>query len=312
MNRDVLVLTPDADEYMPWLAELAVAGARLQAAVSARQALEVYAGEAVVLGRPDLVAAALQRMPAVRWVQSTWAGIAPLLGVGRRDYLLTGVRGVFGGPLAEYVFGHLLAHELRLAERRERQHRREWWPAKSGSLAGKTLGIMGTGSIGRHIAMLGRAFGMRVIGCSRGGAPAEGFERVHAPDELSEFLAEPDYLVCVLPDTSETTRLLDAERLRWLRPGCVLVNVGRGNLVDEQALAAALRRGELAGAVLDVFGHEPLPADSPLWDAPGLVLTAHVAAHSRPADVARIFIANYNRYLAGQPLHHLVDFARGY
>jgi phosphoglycerate dehydrogenase-like enzyme len=129
---------------------------------------------------------------------------------------------------------------------------------------------------------------------------------------LNEFLAEPDYLVCVLPDTPETTRLLDEDRLRRLRPGCVLLNVGRGNLIDEQALAAALPRGGLAGAVLDVFEREPLPADSPLWDAPGLVLTAHVAAHSRPADIARIFRANYNRYRAGQTLDHLVDFGRGY
>jgi phosphoglycerate dehydrogenase-like enzyme len=312
MNRDVLILAPDAGAYLPLLGELAAAGVRLQTAESAQRALEVYAGQAVVLGQPDLVAAVLERLPQVRWVQSTWAGVRPLLKLERRDYLLSGVRDVFGPQMAEYVFGHLLALELRLAERRERQRRREWWAAKSGSLPGKSLGVMGTGSIGRHIAALGRAFGMRVIGYSRGGAPIEGFDRVFASGALNEFLAEPDYLVCVLPDTPETTRLLDEDRLRRLRPGCVLLNVGRGNLIDEQALAAALQRGGLAGAVLDVFEREPLPADSPLWDAPGLVLTAHVAAHSRPADIARIFRANYNRYRAGQTLDHLVDFGRGY
>jgi phosphoglycerate dehydrogenase-like enzyme len=312
MNRDVLILAPDAERYLPLLGELAAAGVRLQAAESAPRALEVYGGQAVLLGQPDLAAAVLERLPQVRWVQSTWAGVRPLLQLGRRDYLLSGVRGVFGPQMAEYVFGHVLAHELRLAERRERQRRREWWAARSGALQGRTLGVMGTGSIGRHVAGVGRAFGMRVVGYSRGGAPIEGFERVFASGALREFLAEPDYLVCVLPDTPETTHLLDAECLRCLRPGCVLVNVGRGNLLDEPALAAALRRGELAGAVLDVFEREPLPADSPLWDAPGLVLTAHVAAHSRPADIARLFAANYNRFVAGEALQHLIDFERGY
>lgn len=312
MSRDVLILTPDADEYLPWLAALAGAGARLRTAVSARQALEVYAGEGVVLGRPDLVAAVLQRMPAVRWVQSTWAGVAPLLGLGRRDYLLTGVRDVFGAQMAEYVFGHLLAHELRLAERRERQHRREWWTADSGGLEGKSLGILGTGSIGRHIARVAAAFGLRVIGLSRSGRACAGFEQVWPAGALVELLGGADYLVCALPDTPETRHLLNERSLRAVRPRCILVNIGRGNLVDEAALAAALRRGELAGAVLDVFEREPLAADSPLWDAPNLTVTAHVAGRSRPRDIAGLFAENYNRYLAGETLRHLVDFERGY
>lgn len=312
MNRDVLILSPDVDEYLPLLRELADSGARVQAADSARKARDVYTGEAVVLGQPDLVAAALEGMPQLRWVQSTWAGVAPLLGLQRRDFLLTGVRGVFGPQMAEYVFGNLLAIELKFEERRGRQRRREWWSARSGVLQGRRLGIMGTGSIGRHIAVTGQAFGLRVTGYSRGGAPVDGFDRVFASGALAEFLTEPDYLVCVLPDTPETRRLLNEDRLRALRPDCVLVNVGRGSLLDEAALAAALRRGALRGAVLDVFRDEPLPADSPLWDAPGLVLTAHVAAHSRPADIACLFVANYNRYVAGKPLHDLIDFQRGY
>lgn len=312
MNRDVLILSPDAEEYLPLLRAVADSGARVQAAVSARQARDVYAGEAIVLGQPDLVAAALEQLPQVRWVQSTWAGVTPLLGFGRGDLLLTGVRGVFGAQMAEYVFGQLLAIELKFEERRERQRQRQWWHARSAVLQGRTLGIMGTGSIGRHIASTGKAFGLRVIGYNRGGAHVEGFERVFAADALSGFLADVDYLVCVLPDTPETRQLLNVDQLRALRPDCVLVNVGRGSLIDEGALAAALWRGDLRGAVLDVFREEPLPADSPLWDAPGLVLTAHVAAHSRPADIARLFAANYNRYVAGEALHHVVDFERGY
>lgn len=312
MNIDVLILAADAEDYLPPLRELVDRGVGIATAADPALAGADRDGTEIVLGQPDLVAAALPRLPGLRWVQSTWAGIEPLLRCGRRDYLLTGVKDVFGPQMAEYVFGQLLAIELKFEERRERQRRREWWPAGSGVLQGRRLGIMGTGSIGRHIAVTGKAFGLRVTGYSRGGAPVAGFDRVFAPGALDEFLAEPDYLVCVLPDTPETRRLLNKDRLRALRPDCVLVNVGRGSLLDEAALAAALRRGILRGAVLDVFEHEPLPADSPLWDAPGLVLTAHVAAQSRPADIARSFLANYNRYVAGEPLHDLIDYQRGY
>jgi phosphoglycerate dehydrogenase-like enzyme len=127
MNRDVLILppTPRAPAAAGELASPVLPAT----AESAARALEVYGGQAVLLGQPDLAAAVLERLPHVRWVQSTWAGVRPLLQLGRRDYLLSGVRGVFGPQMAEYVFGHVLAHELRLAERRERQRRREWWAA---------------------------------------------------------------------------------------------------------------------------------------------------------------------------------------
>ena len=235
-----------------------------------------------------------------------------LLRHGRRDYLLTGVRGVFGTLMSEYVFAQALAHETRLVERHRRQQRREWWPRPSGTLAGRTLGIMGTGSIGRDIARVGRAFGMRVFGYSRGGAGQDGFEKVFPGHELRAFLATADYLVGVLPATPATDCLLDAAALTALRPDCCLINVGRGNLIDEVALAAALREGRLGSAVLDVFHHEPLPADSPLWDTPNLTVTAHIAAHSRPPDIARIFEENYNRFLTGAPLRDRIDFERGY
>jgi len=308
----VLVLTDDAEAYLPHLSELARQGTDLVAATTPQSARAAYAGQAVVLGQPDLVAATLEDMPDVRWVQSTWAGITPLLALGRRDYVLTGVRDVFGPQMAEYVLGYLLARELRLLERREHQLRRDWWPAESGTLRGKTLGIMGTGSIGRDIAGLAAAFGMRVIGYSRGGAPVEGFERVFPADGLAEFLPLPDYLVSVLPDTPETFELLDEQAFRLMRGACYLVNVGRGNVIDESALAAALKRAEIGGALLDVFQQEPLPADSPLWDAPGLTVTAHMAAKSHPPDIARIFVENYNRFVAGKKLNYPIDFERGY
>ena len=313
MNRPaVLVLTEDAEDYLPLLAGLVRDGTELTSATTPQSARAAYTGQVVVLGQPDLVAAVLGDMPSVRWVQSSWAGVTPLLALGRKDFLLTGVKDTFGPQMAEYLFGYLLAREIRLVERLEHQRRRDWWPAESGTLQGKTLGIMGTGSIGRCFASIAAPFGLRVIGYSRSGAPARGFEQVFRADRLAEFLALPDYLVCVLPDTPETHHLIDEKALRTMRRTCCVVNVGRGNVIDEAALAAALHRGEIAGAVLDVFQQEPLPTDSPLWDAPGLSVTAHMAAKSHPPDIARIFVENYNLFMAGEPLNHPIDFERGY
>ena len=308
----VLILDHDAAAYPPLLGRLAREGTELTAVTSPGEARASWSGQPVVLGQPDLVAAAIDSMPGLRWVQSTWAGVEALMRQPRRDFLLTGVKGVFGPLMSEYVFTFLLARETKLVQRLRHQRRREWWTGDSGTLAGKTLGIMGTGSIGRCIARTGRAFGMRVVGFSRSGAAVEGFERVFAASGLHDFLAEPQYVVGVLPATPDTNGLLDASAFSAMRSDGFLVNVGRGGLVDETALAAALNAGAIGGAVLDVFQQEPLPSDSVLWDTPNLTVTAHIAAHSRPADIARLFEENYNRYLAGAPLRHRIEFERGY
>lgn len=308
----VLVLGPDAEHYLPHLHGLAGEGAELFAACDVRQAIDGGDDFEIALGPPDLLAEALGRLPAVKWVQSTWAGITPLLGIERRDYLLTGVKDTFGPQMAEYVFAYLLAHEVKLLERLGRQANKDWWGEASGTFQGKTLGVMGTGSIGRHIALTAAAFGLRVHGFSRSGAEVEGFDRVYPAGRLEEFLSAADYIVGVLPDTPATRGLLDDRAFAVMKRGAYLVNVGRGTLIDENALARAVDDGRLAGAALDVFQAEPLPQDSPLWHTPGVLVTAHVAAKSIPRDIARIFRENYRRYIAGQPLKYKIDFERGY
>jgi len=240
----VLILASDAQEYLSLLEDLAGDGAAFTVAETVGEAHGAYAGQTVILGQPDLVAEALGKMPGVRWVQSSWAGVTPLLDLGRSDYVLTGVKDTFGSQMAEYVLGYLLANELKVFERLGRQANRCWWDEPSGSLKGKTLGIMGTGSIGSDIAGMAKPFGMRITGFSRGGAQTEGFERVFAGNQLDDFLAEPDYLVCVLPDTPGTRHLLDSNAFRVMKNGCYLVNVGRGVLIDEAALAEALIEGD--------------------------------------------------------------------
>jgi phosphoglycerate dehydrogenase-like enzyme len=308
----ILVLAHDAAEYGPLLEPLRAEGVDIALADTPGAARARATGQPVVLGEPDLIAAALDDLPGLRWVQSTWAGVTPLIEHPRRDYRLTGVKGVFGSQMAEYALGYLLAHQLRLLERLGRQAQRDWWPEPSSTLAGGTLGIMGTGSIGAAIAQRARAFDLAVIGLSRHGRPRTGFERVWPVAELADFLARADFLVSVLPDTPATRGLLDADAIAAMRRGAYFINVGRGSVVDEAALARALNERHLGGAALDVFGAEPLPRNSPLWHAENTLVTAHVAARSWPRDIAALFIDNFRRFTAGEALRYAVDFERGY
>ena len=157
LAADCLIVASAASKYAEEVARLADTHMPITACTSAQQAVDSYKGQTVLFGNPDLIAAILPEMPAVNWVQSTWAGVTPLLAIERRDYVLTGVKGVFGPQMSEYVMGYLLAHELKLLERMRQQRARNWFDKFSGTLQGKRLGIMGTGSIARHIAKTARA-----------------------------------------------------------------------------------------------------------------------------------------------------------
>lgn len=284
----------------------------IEPCTSPAEALEKYAGQTILFGNPDMVAGMLPQLPHVDWVQSTWAGIAPLAAIGRRDYVLTGVKHVFGPQMAEYTLGYLLAHELRVVERDAQQAAGNWFDRPSGVLHGKRLGIMGTGSIGAHIARTARAFGLAVRGLSQSGTQSPDFDEVRPVGELHSFLDSLDYLVSVLPDTPGTTRLLDRDALARLPARAYFINVGRGNVIDDEALVDALRERRLAGAALDVFDEEPVPADSALWNTPHLTLTAHIAAISHPMLIVPIFVENYHRYCNNQPLRYVIDLDKGY
>jgi phosphoglycerate dehydrogenase-like enzyme len=267
----------------------------------------------VVLGEPALVRQVLARLTSVQWVQSTWAGVEPLLDPAlRRDYTLTNARGVFGPQMAEYVFGYLIAHERQTFAKWEAQQKRRWDPTPPGRLSGKQIGLLGVGSIGADLARTAKHFGMRVKGYTRSSESCADVDTYFHGADLRAFAADLDYLVSVMPNTTATRQLVDAELLAALPPRAVFVNPGRGSVVDEAALAAALTEGRLAGAVLDVFQTEPLPPDHMLWRTPNTIITAHTAALSHPADIAPIFIENYRRLSVGQALNYRVDFEAGY
>jgi phosphoglycerate dehydrogenase-like enzyme len=267
----------------------------------------------VVLGEPSLIRHVLSSLPSLRWVQSTWAGVEPLLDPSlRRDYTLTNARGVFGGLMSEYVFGYLIAHERLIFDKRAAQEAGRWDPTPPGTLRGKQIGLLGVGSIGAALARTAKHFGMRVKGYTRASEDCADVDQYFHGDDLTPFAADLDYLVSVMPNTSATRHLVDATLLAALPARAVFVNPGRGTVVDETALAGALQSGRLAGAVLDVFQQEPLPGDHVFWRTPNVIITSHTAALSVPADIAPVFVDNYKRWIAGDSLKYIVDFERGY
>jgi phosphoglycerate dehydrogenase-like enzyme len=267
----------------------------------------------IVLGDPSLVRDVIATLPSLKWVQSTWAGIEPLLDSSlRRDYILTNARGVFGRLMSEYVFGYMLARERLMFDKRASQLAGRWDPTPPGTLHGKQIGLLGVGSIGAALASTARQFGMRVKGYTRASENCADVDAYFHGDDRTAFASNLDYLVCAMPNTSQTRHLVDATLLAALPARAVFINPGRGAVVDERALAEALQSGRLAGAVLDVFQQEPLPPDHVFWRLPNVWITSHTAALSVPADIAPVFIENYKRWSSGEPLRHRVDFEAEY
>ena len=267
----------------------------------------------IVLGDPSLIKATLASLPALRWAQSIWAGIEPLLDPAlRRDYILTNARGVFGQLMSEYIISYLLAHERRIFQMAEDQKEKHWNDSNTGSLRGKTIGLMGVGSIGAEVARTAKFFGITVRGYTWSSETSSDVDNYYHGESLHEFAKGLDYLVNILPNTKDTRKIINAELLSALPPHALFINVGRGPAVDEIALLEALKQNKIAGAVLDVYETEPLPQDHPFWMTPNLLMTFHTAAPSLPEDIAKVFIENYKFFMEGKPLKYQVDFEKGY
>jgi phosphoglycerate dehydrogenase-like enzyme len=300
----LLILSHNADEYTSLLQ---------QADLPDLEIVDNPSEAEIVLGEPRRIRDALPLLPRLRWAQSIYAGVEPLVDPSqRRDYILTNARGVFGELMSEYVFGYLLAHEKRIFRRRDSQQAGKWDHTESGLLRGKTLGLLGVGSIGTHLAGTAKHFGMTVWGYTRGSESSGQVDKYFHGDDLLKFAQGLDYLVVVLPRTKDTDRIVNADLLDALPPHAVLVNVGRGNAVDESALAEALEQEKIAGAVLDVTEQEPLSEDHPFWTTKNLLLTFHTSAISYPEDIVKLFVENYRLYFEGKLLKYQVDFERGY
>lgn len=268
-------------------------------------------------GGRELLRPAWGSAGSLLWIQAASAGVDGLLfpELVESDVVLTNARGVFDRPIAEHVLGVLLLFAKDLRGVLERQRRREWRPRDTETLEGRRLLVVGVGPIGRAIARTAKAFGMIVRGVGRTSRAGDAvFGTVMGVDELHEALGWADVVVDVLPATPATHHLFDAEAFAAMNPWARFVNVGRGSTVDEAALVEALRSGRIAAAALDVFETEPLPAASPLWDLPNVVITPHVAGDAagwREA-VVELFVENLERYLTGEPLKGVVDKRLGF
>ncbi|XP_043195386.1 glyoxylate/hydroxypyruvate reductase A-like isoform X2 [Amphibalanus amphitrite] len=221
----------------------------------------------------------------------------------------------FSRELAEWVLAAVLGHERGFGRLWAAQRRRAWTQSTYTyrPVSELTIGVLGTGQMGREVGLLFKKLGCTVNGLSRTEKPADdAFDNMFTSDHLSEFLRSADYLCSVLPSTPSTRHLLTAARLADLPRRPVLVNAGRGDLITERELVAALRVGSLSGAVLDVFETEPLPADSELWDMEQVTISPHVANLSRPELVCAAFLENLERFTGGRPLLHRVEWDRGY
>lgn len=262
----------------------------------------------------DLPVSWIEAMPKLRLVQAYSAGLEqfPLEVLAERGIRLVNAAGAGAPAIAEFVFGRLIEVFRNLRSIEAMQRDRAFHRPGGRTLAGKTLGIVGLGSIGSSVARLARAFDMKTIATRRSAKPGETSERVdvlHGPEGLPALLAASDVVVLCAPATSETTDLLDVDAFASMKEGAVLCNVARGALVDEVALAAALRSGRLAAAILDVTRQEPLPKDDPLWDAPNLHLSPHssIPPDAYDSRLLALFARNLRAYAAGEALENEVD-----
>ncbi|MFC3396809.1 D-2-hydroxyacid dehydrogenase [Brenneria rubrifaciens] len=265
------------------------------------------------LGEPDAAAGLLAQGVKPKWLQSTWAGFKPLLADKLpRDYRLSRAVGVFGQPIAEYVMAHMLRHELRLGERQVSQRQHEWNHRLPGSLAGKNVLIVGAGEIGCEVADFLKPFGVALDGIVNTPRALPHFRRVMGMGELETAVRDADSVINILPDTTATTDIFHADVFAAMKSSALFINVGRGTAVVDGDLLAALRAKQIAGAVLDVFRQEPLPAAHPFWDEPKLTLTGHIAGPMVPTLMGRLFLHNLARFHEGGALRGEVDFSREY
>ena len=260
--------------------------------------------------------AALERARRLKWLQLTSAGADHVLAARDhlRDVVVTNARGIHADLMADYALGVMVMLHWNFPRLLRHQQARAWRHQYTEPLTGKILGVVGVGAVGREIARRSAAMGMTVLGMRRDPLPVEGVARMFGPHELPEMLPRCDFVVLAVPATPATRRMVGEPELMRMRPTAYLINVARGSVVDEAALVRALEAGRIAGAALDVFETEPLPATSPLWAMENVIVTPHIAGEPEdyPRRVMTVLEENIRRWRDGRPLRNVVDLVRGY
>jgi len=276
-----------------------------------------YLDEAVILYGWGFPPELPQRMPNLRWLQKMGAGVDEIIERWplRANVILTRTAGKLIAPrMVEYVLGAILDRTLRFDAARAQQQRRQWEFFEIGSIRNLTIGVAGVGEIGSIVAQMLRALGARVLGWRRRSELASSAvdELFAGIDELPRFLGACDVVVLVLPLTKDTKNLFGADLLAHCRPGTHIINIGRGDLIDEGALLAAIEAKVVGHATLDVFATEPLPPEHPFWDNSHVTITPHVCGPLVPEDIVPHFLANYVAFANGRPMQNVIDLERQY
>lgn len=264
----------------------------------------------------DMVLAA----PNLKWIHYTSSGVGQqefVFELDAKAVIITSSTGSNAEPVAQTGLTGLLMLARGFGTYIRGQHAHEWRPLRGSALPddlrGQTLLLIGVGAVGSVFAGYARTFGLKVIGVRRSPLkPGEPVDELHPPSRLPELLPRADWIVIACPLTQETLNLIDAAAFKRMKKGARLINIGRGEIVDEAALIAALRSGHLGGAALDAHRQEPLPADSPLWDLPNVIISPHNASASTGNEerCARMFIANFGHWLRGEPMFNVQDVAK--
>lgn len=315
----VAVLARELGPLPPDLAPVADE-ATIRYAVSVHELKDALADADVLLAwdfRSPKLRDAWPHARRLQWVHVAGVGVEAVLfpELASSSVILTNSRGVFDEAIAEYVLGLMLAFAIGLPVTFDLQRRHAWQHRETERLAGQMVLVLGAGGIGRAIGRLARGAGMHVVGVARTARASDPeLGRVAALRDLEAFLPDADYVVIALPLTSDTKGMVGAAALGRMKPTARLINVARGPIVDEEALVQALRAGRIAGAALDVFTEEPLPADSPFWDLPGVIVSPHMSGDFAgwESSLSQLFVVNFRRWRRGEPLLNIVDKRRGY
>jgi phosphoglycerate dehydrogenase-like enzyme len=321
-NLTLLVLSDPTDRHLATLQRLPESTSI--AAGASPEAFERLAPDAEVIfnwsGSLDLLRQVLAMTPRVRWIHTRSAGLDHLLfpELVASPAVLTNGTGVFSASLGEFAIAGILFFAKQLRQMVRHQAAGKWVQEDVKEIAGQTVGILGYGDIGRAVASRARAMGMHVLAVKRhvpaAGAGDDFAERIYTPDHRIEMIAASDYVVVTAPLTPETRGMVGAPEFAAMKPTAVIMNLGRGPVIDEPAMIRALADGRIAGAVLDVFDTEPLPAGHPFYGMENVLLSPHCADHTSDwlERAMEFFLENFERYRTGEPLKNVVDKARGY
>lgn len=313
---NILVFNPDhavVEAYAEFIHHFGFTS--LKAASTVEEAIKLLPGTEIILGWKFPLELLHQPLASsVRWFQSIGAGVDDLVAANfiPQDITLTRIVNQFGTYISEYVFMFLLYIAKDGSRMRQSKDERHWDPFIPESLAGKTIGVAGLGSIGSEIVRKARAFDMTVHGLSRSGINNLLVDHHFISDDWNEFVKELDYLILTLPLTDDTRHVVNKDLLLAMKPNACLINVGRGALINEDDLIEIMQLGHLQKAVLDVFEHEPLPKEHAFWSLPNVYVTSHVSGPSTIKGVTHFFVENLKRYVEGQPLNGMVDRVKGY